>query len=180
LGKGEDALAVIPLQFLLAHTPDQADVVGLDRLRAAPLLELADMAVAVEYKPWRLAPVLESPQFPDDLLCLPVELRVQPNLPKPGVGPRATSPALATPRARPEHRKGPSVSACFSPVMVKHGEKRWSQPDVRAPLQRIETGDRLVLERCIRQQRRLPRRSGRRAAAACSRDAAPAAAVMAS
>src|SRR5262249_61155344 len=52
LGEGEDALAVIPPQFLLAHAPQEADVVSFLRLRAAPLPELADRAVAVEDKAW--------------------------------------------------------------------------------------------------------------------------------
>src|SRR5438270_12262186 len=85
LGEGEDPLTVIPLQFLLAHTPEQADVVGLDRLRATLLLKLADLTVAVQHESRRLTSVPEPPQFPDDLLCLPVELRVQPNFPQPGV-----------------------------------------------------------------------------------------------
>src|SRR5260370_9014317 len=87
LGKGEDALAVIPLHFLLAHTPDQADVVGLDRLRAAPLPELAELAVAVQHESWRLAPIPQSLQFPDDLLCLSAELRVPSNPPPPPAPP---------------------------------------------------------------------------------------------
>jgi hypothetical protein len=67
LGEGEGPLAVIPLQVLLSNARDRADVVCLDRLRAALLPELAELAVIIEFGSRRLASVPESPQFPDGL-----------------------------------------------------------------------------------------------------------------
>ena len=55
-------------------------------------------------------PVLESRQFPEDLLRLPVELRVQPNLPQPGVRAAGDQPGgrphpLHAGEGEPEHRQ---------------------------------------------------------------------------
>src|SRR5262249_15507438 len=76
LCQGEDALAVVPLQLLLADACQQADVVRLLRLLAAPLAELADLAMLVERQPRRLAAYLEPPGLVQHLLRLPIELRV--------------------------------------------------------------------------------------------------------
>ena len=62
------------------------------RLLAAPLAELADLAVLVEHQPRRLAARLEPLDLVQHLLRLAVELRVQPDLAQPASGPRATSP----------------------------------------------------------------------------------------
>ena len=85
-------LRLIPLQLLLAHAPEQADVVRLLRLLAAPLPELADLAMLVERQPRRLAARLEPLDLVQHLLRLPVELRVQPDLAQPALGAAGDQP----------------------------------------------------------------------------------------
>src|SRR5262245_44502132 len=60
LGECKDPLAVQLAQLLLAQASEEAYVVGLLRFPAAPLAELAPLAVAVQYQPGRLAPRLET------------------------------------------------------------------------------------------------------------------------
>src|SRR5271166_107671 len=47
----EDALPGVALDFLLAHAPEQAEVVLPNSLIMAPLAELADLAVVVQNQP---------------------------------------------------------------------------------------------------------------------------------
>src|SRR5262249_11755788 len=70
LCEGEQPLSVAPVHLLLAHASEQADVVGLLGLPAAPLPELADLAVPVQRQPRWLASLLK----PLDLIQHPFRL----------------------------------------------------------------------------------------------------------
>ena len=126
------------------------------RLRAAPLPELADLAVAVERQPRRLAARLEPLQLVQDLLRLPVELRVQPDLPQPGLRAAGDQPGggphpLHAGEGEPEHgQQELLLPAHLVPVVVEHGEVV-VVPQLRGPvrpLQGVEAERQaLVLER---------------------------------
>ena len=70
----EDALAVLPADLLLAHPSEQAQVIVLLRLCAAPLAEFADLAMLVEHQTRRLAAVLELLDLIQHPFRMPVEL----------------------------------------------------------------------------------------------------------
>ena len=71
LGDGEDALPGVALDLLLAHAPQQADVVLLHRLVVAPLAELADLAVVVQDQPRRRLGTDHLLHFPKEAFGLP-------------------------------------------------------------------------------------------------------------
>ena len=87
----------MPLRLYLLSSfsptlPEQADVVRLLRLRAAPLPELAEVAVLVERQPRRLAARLEPLDLVQHLLRLAVELGVQTDLAQPALGAAGDQP----------------------------------------------------------------------------------------
>ena len=79
LGHGEDALPGVALDLLLAHAPQQADVVLLHRLVVAPLAELADLAVVVQDQPRRRLGLGHLLHFPKEAFGLP-QIRVETDL----------------------------------------------------------------------------------------------------
>ena len=164
-------LRLYRLQLLLAHAPEQADVVRLLRLLAAPLPELADLAVLVERQPRRLAARLEPLDLVQHLLRLPVELRVQADLAQPALGAAGDQPhggpqPLHAGEGQPEHgQQQLLLPADLVPVVVEHGEVvvvAQLRGPVR-PLQGVEAERQaVVLEGGVRQQRCSPASASRR------------------
>jgi hypothetical protein len=115
------------LQFLLAHAPEQADVVGLFRLLAALLSELALLAVAVERQPRRFSARLETLHLVQHLFRLAVEFGVQPDLAQPPLGAAGDQPysgpqALDAGQGQPEDAQHQFlVTADVVPVLAEDG-----------------------------------------------------------
>ena len=128
LRQSEDPLAVILLQLLLAHAPEQADVVRLLRLRVAPLPELAEVAMLVERQFWQFAARLEPLDLVQDLLRLLVKRRVQADLAQPAIGATGDQPyggphPLYAGEDQPKHGKQQFLGpADLVPVVVQDGQ----------------------------------------------------------
>ena len=151
------------------------------RLLAASPPELADLAVLVERQPRWLASLLEPLHLIQHLLRLAVELRIQPDLPQPGLRAAGDQPhggpqPLHAGEGQPvQGKEDLLLPAHLVAVVVEHGEVV-VVPQLRGsvrPLQSVEAERQaLVLKVGIRAATVLPA-SGVAAVTAAPRQASP-------